>query len=161
MIQSSALVTQIAHTGAARVRQGEIPELKNPKNLDKFQAQQNLDYFEEGFKELQARDNADGGVSIHIFTAGPDQDPAPGKVQIGNLKAEFEGDLKNGTRFSVEERGDVEKVKSYRFEESKVIVYEATIKPGNEMNSSVLILDREHPEQSLMGAASSDWLLGL
>lgn len=161
MISSSALVTQIAQSGAARVRQGEIPVLKNPKQLDSFQAQQNLDYFEEGFKELQARDNADGGVSIHIFTAGPDQNPTPGKIEIGGLKAEIEGNAQNGTRFSVEERGDVEKLKSYRFDDSKVVVYEATIKPGNEMNSSVLILDRENPGQSLMGAASSDWLLGL
>lgn len=161
MIPSSALATQIALSGAARVRQGEVPELKNAKSLEKFQAQQNIDYFEEGFKELQARDNADGPVSIHIFTAGPDQNPAVGKVHVGGLEAEYDGDVKNGTRYSVEDRGGVEKVKSYRFEDSKIVAYEATIKPGNEVNSSVLILDREHPENSVMGPASSNWILGL
>lgn len=161
MIKSSALVTQIAMNGAARIQQGETPELKHPKNLSELQGRQNIDYFEEGFRELQSRDNADGDVSIHIFNAGPDQDPAPGKVKIGQLEAEFQGDTKDGTRFSVEDRGDVQKIKSYRFEESKVVVYEATVKPNNEMNSSVLILDRDNPEQSLIGAASSNWLLGL
>jgi hypothetical protein len=159
MIQSSALATQIAQNGAARVRQGEMPELKKAKELDGFLAQQNLDYFAEGFRELQARDNADGIASIHIFNAGPDEDPATGKVQIGNLQAEFEGDTRNGTRYSVEDRGDVEKIKSYRFEETKVVVYEATIRPNNEVNTNVLILDRQNPEKSLIGVASSDWLL--
>jgi hypothetical protein len=159
MVQSSALATQIAQNGAARVRQGETPQLKKAKELSGFQAQQNLDYFDEGFKELQARDNADGKASIHIFTSGPDQNPAAGKVEIGNLQAEYEGDTRNGTRYSVEDRGDVEKIKSYRFEESRVVVYEATVKPNNEVNTNVLILDREHPEKSVLGVAASDWLL--
>lgn len=161
MIESSAMATQLARSGAARVRQGETPELKRATNLTRLQAQQNLDYFEEGFRELQARDNGDGGVSIHIFNAGPDQDPTPGKIRVGNLEAEIEGTPRNGTRYSVEDRGDVQKYKSYRFEESKVVVFEATVKPGNEVNTSVLILDREHPERSQMGPSSSDWLLSL
>lgn len=151
---------QIAQNGAARVRQGETPELKKSRELEPFQAQQNLDYFDESFGELQARDNADGPASIHIWSAGPDQDPAKGKVQIGTLQAEYEGTTRNGTRYSLEERGEVAKIKSYRFEESKVVVYEATVKPGNEVNTNVLILDREHPEKSVMGVASSEWLLG-
>ncbi len=159
MIQSSALATQIAKNGAARVLQGETPPLKKAKELDGFLAQQNLDYFDEGFRELQARDNGDGAASIHIFNAGPDEDAAAGKVRVGNLQAEFQGDTRNGTRYSVEERGDVEKIKSYRFEESKVIIYEATVRPDNEVNTNVLILDRVNPEKSLIGVASSDWLL--
>ena len=161
MIDSS-MATQLARSGAARVRQGETPELKKTTNLTKLQAEQNLDYFDEGFRELQARDNADGGVSIHIFNAGPDQDPTPGKIRVGNLEAEIEGTSSKGTRYSVEDRGDVQKYKSYRFEESKVVVFEATVKPeNNEVNTSVLILDRENPEKSVMGPTSSDWLLSL
>lgn len=159
MIQTSALAMQIAQNGAARVRQGETPELKRSQPLDGFLAQQNLDYFAEGMAELQARDNADGVASIHIFNAGPDEEPASGKVRIGNFQAEFEGNARQGTRTSLEDRGDVAKLKSYRFEESKVVVYEATVKPGNEVNTNVLILDRDHPEKSLIGVASSDWLL--
>lgn len=161
MIKSSALVTQIAMSGAARIREGETPELKNPRNLSELHGRQNIDFFEESFNDLQSRDNADGDVSIHIFNKGPDEDQAPGKVRIGNFEAEYDGDTTNGTRFSVEDRGDVEKIKVHRFEESRVLVYEATVKPNNEMNSSVLILDREHPENSVVGAASSNWLLGL
>lgn len=157
----SAMAIQLARSGAARVRQGEVPQLKKETNLTAFQAQQNLDYFDEGFRELQARDNGDGGVSIHIFNAGPDQDPTPGKVLVGNLEAEIEGTTRNGTRYSLEDRGDVQKYKSYRFEESKVVVFEATVKPGNEVNTSVLILDRDNPEKSVMGPTSSDWLLAL
>jgi hypothetical protein len=157
----SAMAIQLARSGAARVRQGEVPQLKKETNLTAFQAQQNLDYFDEGFRELQARDNGDGGVSIHIFNAGPDQDPTPGKVRVGNLEAEIEGTTRNGTRYSLEDRGDVQKYKSYRFEESKVVVFEATVKPGNEVNTSVLILDRDNPEKSVMGPTSSDWLLSL
>lgn len=160
MIQSSALAMQIAQNGAARVRQGETPELKKSRELEPFLAQQNLDYFDESFTDLQARDNnADGNASLHIWTAGPDEDSAPGKVQIGNLQAEYEGTTRSGTRYSIEERGDVAKIKSYRFEDSKVIAYEATVKPGNEVNTNVLILDREHPEKSVIGVASSEWLL--
>lgn len=159
MIQSSALATQIAQNGAARVLRGETPELKKSKELDPFLAQQNLDYFAEGFRELQSRDNGDGAASIHIFNAGPDQDPAAGKVHIGNLQADFAGDTRNGTRYSLEERGDVEKIKSYRFEENQVVIYEATVRPDNEVNTNVLILDRQNPEKSLIGVASSDWLL--
>lgn len=158
-MQTSALAMQIAQNGAARVRQGEMPELKRSQALDGFLAQQNLDYFEEGFKELQARDNADGGVSIHVFTAGPDQDPTPGKVRVGNLEAEFEGDARQGTRYSLEEREDVAKIKSYRFEEKQVVIYEATVRPDNVVNTQVLILDREQPEKSVIGVAASDWLL--
>lgn len=158
-MQTSALAMQIAQNGAARVRQGEMPELKASRQLDGFLARQNLDYFEEGFKELQARDNADGGVSIHFFSAGPDEDPTPGKLRLGKLEAEFEGNARQGMRYSLEERDEVAKIKSYRFEEEQVVVYEATVKPGNEVNTSVLILDRDQPEKSLIGVASSDWLL--
>lgn len=158
MIDSS-MAMQIAQNGAARVRQGDTPELKRSRQLDAFQAKQNLDYFEEGFRELQGRDNADGQVSIHFFQAGPDQNEAAGQVEIGNLKAEYEGDTRNGTRYSVEDRGQAVKIKSYRFEESKVVIFEATVKPGNEVNTDVLILDRENPEKSVIGVASSDWLL--
>ena len=161
MVQSSAYVTQIALQGVARVRQGETPELKNPTKLSKLQGQQNIDFFESSLKELKARDNADGAVSIHVFSSGPDQDAAAGKLKVGNLEAEFEGDTKSGTRFSVETHGELEKIKAHRFEESKIVVFEATVKPDNEMNSSVLILDRENPEESVMGKASTDWLLSL
>jgi hypothetical protein len=159
MIESSPMATQLARSGATRVRQGETPELRKSTQLTRLQAQQNIDYLEEGFRELQARDNADGPVSIHIFQAGPDEDMTPGKVRVGNLEAEIEGTTSNGTRYSVENRGDVEKYKSYRFEESKVVVFEATVKPGNEVNTSVLILDRNNPEKSVMGPTSSEWLL--
>jgi hypothetical protein len=161
MVQSSAYVTQIALQGAARVRQGETPELKNPTKLSKLQGEQNIDFFESSLKELQARDNQDGQVSIHVFSSGQDQDPAVGKLKVGNLEAEFEGDSKSGTRFSVEARGDADKIKVHRFEDSKIVVFEATVKPDNEMNSSVLILDRENPEESVMGKASTNWLLSL
>ena len=159
MVNSSSLVMQIALNGAARVRQGETPDLKKASNLSQLHGEQNIDFFESSLRELQARDNQDGEVSIHVFSSGPDQDPAPGKLRVGNLEAEFEGDTRNGTRFSMESHGDIQKIKAHRFEESRVVVYEATVKPGNEMNSSVLILDRENPEQSVIGSASSDWLL--
>lgn len=159
MVKSSALAMQIALNGAARVRQGETPDLKKASNLTPLQGQQNLDFFDESFNELKARDNNDGDVSIHIFSAGPDADPADGKVKVGNLEAEFEGDTTNGTRFSIETHGDIEKIKAHRFEESKVVVYEATVRPGNDMRSQVLILDRNNPEESLIGPASTDWLL--
>ncbi|MFN8608139.1 MAG: hypothetical protein U0931_11450 [Vulcanimicrobiota bacterium] len=155
------MAIQLARSGATRVRQGETPELKRATNLTKLQAQQNIDYLEDGFRELQARDNADGPVSMHIFSAGPDQDPAPGKVRVGNLEAEIEGTTRSGTRYSVEDRGDVQKYKSYRFEDSKVVVFEATVKPGNEVNTSVLILDRDNPERSQIGSTTSEWLLSL
>jgi hypothetical protein len=159
VIQSSALVTQIANNGAARVLGGESPDLKRPANLSKLHGEQNLDFFEESFRDVQSRDNSDGDVSIHVFSSGPDQDPDAGKIKVGNLEAEITGDTQNGTRFSVETRENYQKIKAHRFEEDKVVVYEATVKPNNEMNSSVLILDRENPEQSLIGSASSDWLL--
>lgn len=108
---------------------------------------------------MKSRDNEHGEVSLHLFTAGPDENPEVGKLKVGNFEAEFEGDTTSGTHFSREDRGDVEKIKVHRFEESKVVVYEATVKPNNEMNSSVLILDRENPEQSVVGSATSDWLL--
>ncbi|HIB69267.1 MAG TPA: hypothetical protein EYO33_30335 [Phycisphaerales bacterium] len=159
MVKSSALAMQIALNGAARVRQGETPDLKKANNLTPLQGQQNLDFFDESLNELKARDNSDGDVSIHIFSAGPDTDPADGKVKVGNLEAEFEGDTTNGTRFSIETHGDIEKIKAHRFEESKVVVYEATVRPGNDMRSQVLILDRNNPGESLIGPASTDWLL--
>ncbi len=159
MVKSSALAMQIALNGAARVRQGETPDLKKANNLTPLQGQQNLDFFDESLNELKARDNSDGDVSIHIFSAGPDTDPADGKVKVGNLEAEFEGDTSNGTRFSIETHGDIEKIKAHRFEESKVVVYEATVRPGNDMRSQVLILDRNNPGESLIGPASTDWLL--
>lgn len=152
---------QIALSGAARVRQGETPELKKPQNLSELHGRQNIDFFEESFNELKSRDNSDGGVSMHLFTPGPDQDPTPGKLKVGDFEAELEGNTTNGTRYSVETRGDVQKIKSYRYEDSRVVVYEATVKPGNDVNTSVLILDRENPENSLMGRANTDWLLGL
>ncbi len=160
-MQTSFEVTQIALNGAARVRQGETPMLKNPRSLSKLEAQQNIDFFVEGFQELQARDNADGEASIHIFQAGRDENEAVGKIQVGPLEAELEGDTRQGIRISVEDRGDVQKIKAYRFEESAVVVYEATVKPGNEMTSNVLLLDRENPEKSLIGSGCSDWLLSL
>ena len=150
---------QLALHGANRVRSGETPELKNPSNLSKLHGEQNIDFFESSLKELQARDNADGDVSIHIFTAGPDEDAAAGKVKVGKLEAEVDGNAKEGTRFSVETFGDVKKIKSHRFEESKVVAFEATVRPGNELTSSVLILDRENPEESVIAKASSNWLL--
>ena len=159
MVKSSALAMQIALNGAARVRQGETPDLKKANNLTPLQGQQNLDFFDESLNELKARDNSDGDVSIHIFSAGPDTDPADGKVKVGNLEAEFGGDTTNGTRFSIETHGDIEKIKAHRFEESKVVVYEATVRPGNDMRSQVLILDRNNPGESLIGPASMDWLL--
>ena len=159
MVKSSALAMQIALNGAARVRQGETPDLKKANNLTPLQGQQNLDFFDESLNELKARDNSDGDVSIHIFSAGPDTDPADGKVKVGNLEAEFGGDTTNGTRFSIETHGDIEKIKAHRFEESKVVVYEATVRPGNDMRSQVLILDRNNPGESLIGPASTDWLL--
>lgn len=159
MVKSSALAMQIALNGAARVRQGETPDLKKANNLTPLQGQQNLDFFDESLNELKARDNSDGDVSIHIFSAGPDTDAADGKVKVGNLEAEFEGDTTNGTRFSIETHDDIEKIKAHRFEESKVVVYEATVRPGNDMRSQVLILDRNNPGESLIGPASTDWLL--
>jgi len=159
VIQSSSLAMQIAQNGAARVRQGETPELKKSRQLDAFQARQNLDYFDESLADLQARDNAPGTPSIHIWTPGADENPAPGKVQIGALQAEYEGTSQKGSRYSLEERPDVAKIKSYRYEESQVVIYEATVKPNNEVNTSVLILDRQNPEKSVIGVASSDWLL--
>lgn len=159
MVQSSPLVTQLAMHGAARVRQGETPELKNPSKLSELHGEQNIDFFESSLKELQARDNSDGEVSMHIFTSGPDENPEAGKIKVGNLEAEIEGDTTNGTRFSVESRGDSEKIKVHRFEDSKVVVYEATVRPNEEMSSSVLVLDRNNPGESLIGSASSDWHL--
>lgn len=160
-MQTSSLAMQIALSGAARVRQGETPNLKRPSNLSELHGQQNLDFFEESFQDLKSRDNASGEVSIHMFTPGPDQDPAEGKLKIGDFEAELDGDTTNGTRYSVETRGEVQKIKSHRFEEDRVVVYEATVKPGNDVNTSVLILDRTNPENSQMGRADTDWLLGL
>lgn len=158
---SSSLAMQIATQGSARIRQGEVPPLKNPTKLSELQGQQNIDFFEESLSELQARDNADGLVSMHVFSSGPDLDPAIGKLKVGDMEAEFEGDSQSGTRHSLETRGEVQKLKTHHFSDSKVVVYEATVKPGNEMDTSVLILDRANPGESLMGRASTDWLLGL
>lgn len=159
MLQSSALVMKLARHGANRVLQGEVPELKNPRNLTELQGEQNIDFFEESFQDLKSRDNSAGDVSMHFFSAGPDEAPEEGKVKVGNLEAEYQGDTGNGTRFSLEDRGDVAKLKAHRFDESKVVVYEATIKPNNEMSTNVLILDRDNPGQSLIGAADSNWTL--
>lgn len=161
MVKSSPLATQIALSGAARVRAGEIPELKNARNLSKLHGEQNIDFFEESFGELQSRDNADGQVSMHIFSAGPDQDASPGKVKLDNLEAEYEGTTQNGSRYSLEDRGEAQKIKVHRFEENQVVVFESTVNPGEEVNSSVLILDRQNPENSIIGNPTSDWLLGL
>lgn len=161
MVNSSAYAMQLALSGASRIGQGETPELKKATNLTRLQGEQNIDYFEESLTELQARDNAEGGVSIHIFTAGKDQDPTVGKLQVGNLKAEFTGDTQNGTRFSVEDRGEVQKIKSYRYEPTRIVAFEATVKPNNEVETSVLILDRQNPEKSQIGKATSEWLLSV
>lgn len=159
MVKSSAFAMQLAHRGVARVLDGETPELKNSRNLSQLHGEQNLDFFESSMKELQARDNQDGDVSIHVFSSGPDQDPAPGKLQVGDLKAEFQGDTNKGTRFSTEAFGDIQKFKAHRFDESEVVVFEATVKPGNEITTSVLVLDRENPENSIIGKATSNWIL--
>ncbi|MCA9775812.1 MAG: hypothetical protein KC800_03815 [Candidatus Eremiobacteraeota bacterium] len=162
MIQKpSTLAGEIAYHGARRVQAGELPKLKNEKEMSAHTGQQNIDFFEESFQELKARDNADGDVSIHFFKAGPDEDSTPGKVKLGNLEAQYEGDTQNGTRFSVDDQGEVQKLKFHRFSEDQIVAYEATIGPGESVNSSIVIMDRDNPENSVVGSATSDWLLGL